>query len=76
MNEHDATEQIYKNGFEDGRKSVLKLGKWKTLYDNMDGKIIGWVHEECGMIHFNASKYCPDCGAKMSVETEEGTWNL
>lgn len=67
MNEYDAVEQAYKNGFENGRASVLKCGIWKAMHNPL-GELIGWMHDECGMVTCCVSNYCPECGANMSLE--------
>ena len=67
MREYDATEQAYKNGFEDGKKSVLKYGTWKAMHNPL-GELIGWMHSNCGRVTYETSEYCPTCGAKMSLD--------
>lgn len=67
MKTYDAIEQAYKNGFNDGVISIVKHGRW-TLICTLDKEFIGWTHEECGRITREAYKYCPECGAKMSLE--------
>lgn len=67
MKEYDAFETAYKNGFEAGKASATKSGTWETMYDTR-GRIIGWTHKECGRVTMEASKYCPVCGAQMSLQ--------
>ena len=67
MNEYDATELAYKNGFKDGIESVIKRGVWKAMHNPL-GELIGWRHDECGRVTCEASNHCPDCGAKMHLE--------
>lgn len=67
MKEHDAIEQAYKNGFEDGKASAIKYGVWEIVRDPA-GMPIRWMHRVCGRITIEASKYCPDCGAEMQLE--------
>lgn len=67
MNEHDATEVAYKNGFKDGVKSATRHGIWKAMHNPL-GELIGWRHNECGRVTCEASEYCSKCGAKMSLD--------
>lgn len=67
MNVYDAIETAYKNGFEAGKASMTKHGLWEAMYDSC-GKLVGWIHRDCGRVTIEASNYCPSCGTKMSVK--------
>lgn len=67
MQEYDVTELAYKNGFEAGKASATKCGTWEAMYDTR-GRITGWIHKYCGRVTIEASKYCPVCGAQMSLQ--------
>ena len=70
MNEHDMTEQAYKNGYdkgyEDGKRDTVKHGKWER---NENGKIVCSVCKNEPLLddfgHWEMSPYCPHCGARM-----------
>lgn len=47
----------------------VKHGKWETIIDPY-GKIEGWLHEECGRQVTSKDNFCPECGAKMDLESE------
>lgn len=47
----------------------IKHGKWETIIDPY-GKIKGWLHEECGRQVTSKDNFCPECGAKMDLESE------
>ena len=64
MNEHDMTEQAYKNGYdkgyEDGKRDAVKHGRWEE----------GCWCSVCHKFSMNAyikeyANYCPNCGARM-----------
>lgn len=59
----DATEQAYKNGYEQGRKDAAKCGQWIFSKDGLY-----WTCSECKVISLEHTRYCPECGAKMSLE--------
>lgn len=58
MNEHDATEQAYKRGYEDGKRDATKPGYWITK----NGITFCSECMTCGLPHW---KRCPVCEAKM-----------
>lgn len=39
-------------------------GVWREER-NPYGELVGWNHVECGRMTQEASKFCPNCGAKM-----------
>lgn len=43
----------------------VKYGEWTPIYDDIDGALEGWIHEDCGRTTNEASEYCPTCGAYM-----------
>ncbi len=67
MNMYDALEAAYKNGFEAGRNSATTHAIWQVVKDP-HGMPLRWMCSLCGRITIEASKYCPDCGAEMSLE--------
>ena len=74
---HWATEQAYKNGYEDGKKDAVVHGRWVLLAEFFDGSIC----TECSVcgeeytykkgrleyigVEYAKYNYCPNCGAKM-----------
>ena len=64
MNIHDATEQAYKNGYEQGLKDAVKFGVWSQ--PKIAG--VGCLCSECNTTWDAESNYCPHCGAKMEGE--------
>lgn len=41
-------------------------GEWREIR-NPYGELEGWIHEECGRGTDEASHYCPECGAIMTL---------
>jgi hypothetical protein len=64
MNTHDATEQAYKRGYEDGKRDATKPGYWITK----DGITFCSECMTCGLPHW---KRCPVCEAKMGRRKED-----
>lgn len=70
MNNYEATEQAYKNGYEQGKKDVLKkvvVRRTARLYWKPVGE--GTWNLTCSACdsHLGCredSKFCPECGAK------------
>ena len=71
MDKYTATEQAYKNGYEQGKKDAVKHGKWK-LHKNGSGTC-----DQCNFTQKDVwdmdrwQRYCGVCGAIM-VEAEGG----
>ena len=76
MKTYEATEQAYKNGYEDGKRDAVKHGRWierKTyIWDLAVGKetVCSVCEKEAVEIinddgRYLLSKYCPNCGARM-----------
>lgn len=73
MKIHEATEQAYKNGYEQGKRDAVKHGRWIPLeYDGYaDGNPVWdlWKCSECQEEHSGdedtLTPYCPNCGARM-----------
>ena len=70
MDEFTATEQAYKNGYEQGQRDAVKHGRWVW---NDESEC--WVCNNCEYSALNnyrgnsaESNYCPNCGAKMDGE--------
>lgn len=72
MNIHDATEQAYKKGYEDGKRDAVEHGWWddtgRYLFGNgrkaICCSICGCALSEEEYHQYNWN-YCPVCGAKM-----------
>ena len=73
MNENDAIEQAYRNGYEDGKRDAVKHGTWVAWWND---DYLSYCHmcSECGEYPLTKeetvrdevlSDYCPSCGAKM-----------
>ena len=82
MNTYEATEQAYKNGYEQGKKDAVKRGRcfWCEPGEEACGTCVRFysidgTEDRCSA-EFNAPKcayyepinYCPNCGAKMDLE--------
>lgn len=72
MNEHDISEQAYKNGYEkgyeDGKRDAVKHGRWKRIggIGKLSGKRVWeYVCSECKTLGSPQWKCCPVCEAKM-----------
>lgn len=44
-------------------------GRWIEMR-GPEGELEGWIHTKCGRSTFEASSYCPTCGAKMDWEVD------
>lgn len=65
MNIHDATEQAYKNGYEQGLKDAVKHVRWlDDQYFWRCSECLEWLEVEQGTADMN---FCPHCGAKMDL---------
>ena len=42
-------------------------GIWEPIIDDF-GCLEGWIHPECGRATKEASRYCPNCGARMDLD--------
>ena len=71
MKEHDATEQAYKRGYEDGKRDAVKRGHWiekedplgDTYFDcSVCGESFCFIE---GEPYENSYLFCPNCGADM-----------
>lgn len=68
MNAFDACEAAYNRGFEDGRKSAERTGRWSEKYDPYEDPLFRrtFVCDACGDYNtYGTPKYCPECGARM-----------
>ena len=67
MDIHNATEQAYKRGYEDGKRDAVKHGRWIAVpsSDMMTGK--AYKCSECNKMRYGSfmPNYCQICGAKM-----------
>lgn len=61
MKIHEATEQAYKNGYEQGKKDAVKHSQWvkSTTYP------IKYICPVCGHLKDFKKPYCEICGTKM-----------
>ena len=78
MNNTDAIEQAYRNGYEDGKRDAVKRGYWinDPPYRTLDGRY--FKAQECSVCHsvfvsdgntpYSNHPYCCECGAKMDGE--------
>jgi transcription elongation factor Elf1 len=74
MDNFTATEQAYKNGYEQGMKDAVKHGSW--IEDGYYGNpfVCSYCgHEGCysggyGSKEYYYTNYCPNCGADMRGE--------
>lgn len=68
MNLHDATEQAYKNGYEQGLKDAVKHGRWSPKKTILYGVIYELECSVCGIDWALAEyRFCPNCGARMDL---------
>lgn len=72
MDNYTATEQAYKNGYEQGQRDAVKHGRWENLSTNLHGFPTG-VCTNCGERRIR-DKHCPNCGARMDggADNENG----
>ena len=83
MNNTDAIEQAYRNGYEDGKRDAVRHGRWKQTteplgwneVDCVECSVCGesWViDEDFGFDETTVFwRYCPNCGAKMDGEIHD-----
>lgn len=69
MDKYTATEQAYKNGYEQGKKDAVKHGGWTNV---AGGRTICKHCGEYPLYDYHGrqkfSHYCPNCGCKMDLE--------
>lgn len=66
MKIYEATEQAYKNGYEDGKRDAVKHGRWiPKSYDYGMGGFTLFHCSECDTPNAFERNYCYNCGAKM-----------
>ena len=82
MKTHDATEEAYKNGYEDGKRDAVKHGRWvdskgDTVAIDADGcPLHSCTCSVCGEWLTASDEYacignfCPNCGARMDGASE------
>lgn len=73
MDIYSATEEAYKKGYEDGKKSVEVVhGRWNKKQELIpwceDDVDTYWMCSVCGAIEIGTTNYCHNCGAKMDLE--------
>lgn len=86
MQNYEATEQAYKNGYEkgyaDGKKDSAVHGRWDKYRDDRfigyDTKgriqyryVYSYYCNKCGLPAAKKYDYCPNCGAKMDGGNED-----
>lgn len=72
MDKNDAVEQAYKRGYEDGKKSVEKVGRWtddgKCSECGSQGDVervsYGFYTKDVKFV-YKKSRYCSECGTRM-----------
>jgi hypothetical protein len=66
MNQHDATEQAYKRGYEDGKRDYEKACDFckGRAYTKKPVTIITAYGKRFQMVF----EHCPNCGRKLNVE--------
>lgn len=65
MDNYTATEQAYKNGYEQGLKDAVKEGEWEVRYSSKNKvwcSVCGDRRDIYTQIGWN---FCPNCGARM-----------
>ena len=81
MNEHDANEQRYRNGYDDGYKDgyeagkhdSVKYGQWVIHSHGKDRKVSWAECSECRTCGSPEWKCCPVCETKMGgIRNEHG----
>lgn len=67
MDNFTATEQAYKNGYEQGMKDAVKHGEWKLKYETFGATECSVCGSEALVKerYYVRSNYCPNCGAIM-----------
>lgn len=69
MDNYTATEQAYKNGYEQGLKDAVKEGEWLLVTDDDEfwGEMEYFKCSLCGdyELRVSGTPYCPHCGARM-----------
>ena len=69
MDKYTATEQAYKNGYEQGKKDAVRHGRWEHKKHKLFGNEYDYICSTCGCDYALAQyRYCPNCGAKMDLE--------
>ena len=68
MNNIDAIEQAYRNGYEDGKRDAAKHGHWQKI--RLRGFEV-WACSECQTLGKPQWKVCPVCTAKMYGEIHD-----
>ena len=72
MKPHDAAEEAYKNGYEDGKRDAVKHGRCKFCedYDTI-AEVVCYMPNDNGGATDIPINYCPNCGAKMDGGNED-----
>ena len=72
MDNYTATEQAYKNGYEQGQRDAVKHGRWFEMVESKEDGHTGEYYEEiyynclnCDYATGDKTPYCPNCGCKM-----------
>ena len=78
MNNTDAIEQAYRNGYEDGKRDAVKRGHWTVKTDFKIPLSHAYIRKEiiyicsyCNKAYRSKMNFCGNCGAKMDGEIHD-----
>lgn len=71
MDNYTATEQAYKNGYEQGQRDAVKHGRWIVKLGRLP--VCGHCSKTLYMARGAVANYCPNCGATMDLEVTDET---
>ncbi len=70
MDKYTAQEQAYKNGYAAGKRDAVAHGRWIWTVTGQEDYEQYYRCSECNEHSYIQFKYCPDCGARMDLESE------
>ncbi len=78
MNNTDAIEQAYRNGYEDGKRDAVRHGHWIDQKEAKEAERYDMAYccSVCGRCDWDCTEsesfnFCPACGAKMDGEIHD-----